>query len=242
MPGFEPTTFHLIAGSLIMVLGSLLQASVGFGIALFVVPLLVLLNPAFVPGPMIFSALFLATIMAFRGRSAVDPRKLGLAGVGLLFGTALGALGLVLIAADHWPRLFAVLILLAVALSISGIHIPVTGRNLVAAGIISGVMGTISGIHGPPIALLYQREKGNTVRATLAVFFVMAYAVALIALGTIGLFGKKELLLGLTLAPGVVAGYIFAKVTTSLLDRGYWLRIAILTVASLSAIALIFRS
>lgn len=225
-----------------MAVGSLLQASVGFGIALFVVPLLVLLNPAFVPGPMIFASLFLAAIMAFRGRSAVDPKKLGLAGVGLFMGTALGALALTIIAADQWPRLFAVLILLAVALSVSGVHIPMTGRNLVTAGIISGAMGTISGIHGPPMALLYQREAGNVVRATLAVFFVMAYAIALIALGMIGLFGKRELLMGFTLAPGVVAGYLIARFTTSLLDRGYWLRIAILAVASLSAIALILRN
>jgi len=224
-----------------MVVGSLLQASVGFGIALFVVPLLVLLNPVFVPGPMLFASLFLAAIMAFRGWSAIDLKKLGLAGVGLFVGTAAGALALMIVAADKWPKLFAVFILAAVALSASGIHIPVTRRNLVAAGIISGVMGTISGIHGPPMALLYQRETGNIVRPTLAIFFVMAYAIALIALGTIGLFGKKELLLGLTLAPGVIAGYIVARFSTKLLDRGYWLRLAILTVASLSAIALIFR-
>jgi hypothetical protein len=224
-----------------MVVGSLLQASVGFGIALFVVPLLVLLNPVFVPGPMLFASLFLAAIMAFRGWSAIDLKKLGLAGVGLFVGTAAGAMALMIVAADKWPKLFAVFILVAVALSASGIHIPATRRNLVAAGIISGVMGTISGIHGPPMALLYQREPGNIVRATLAIFFVMAYAIALIALGTIGLFGKKELLLGLTLAPGVIAGYIVARFSTKLLDRGYWLRLAILTVASLSAIALIFR-
>ena len=224
-----------------MVAGSLLQASVGFGIALFVVPLLVLLNPVFVPGPMLFASLFLAAIMAFRGWSAIDLKKLGLAGVGLFVGTAAGALALMIVAADKWPKLFAVFILVAVALSASGIHIPATRRNLVAAGIISGVMGTISGIHGPPMALLYQREPGNIVRATLAIFFVMAYAIALIALGTIGLFGKKELLLGLTLAPGVIAGYIVARFSTKLLDRGYWLRLAILTVASLSAIALLLR-
>ena len=69
----------LIAGSLIMVAGSLLQASIGFGIALFVVPLLVLLNPAFVPGPMLFASLFLASLMALRGREAIEPKKLGLA-------------------------------------------------------------------------------------------------------------------------------------------------------------------
>jgi len=242
MPSLEPTTFELIAGSLIMVIGSLLQASVGFGIALFVVPLLVLLNPGFVPGPMLFASLFLSVIMAFRGWRVIDSKILGLAGAGLFVGTALGALGLIVIAADKWPKFFAVIILLAVVLSASGIHISVTGRNLVAASIISGVMGTIAGIHGPPIALLYQKEAGNIVRATLAVFFVMAYAISIFALWTVGHFGKKELLIGFELAPGVVVGYIIAKFTTSLLDRGYWLRIAILTVASISAIAQFFRN
>jgi hypothetical protein len=52
MPTSDPSPPQLILGSPIMVVGSLLQASVGFGIALFVVPLLVLLNPVFVPGPM----------------------------------------------------------------------------------------------------------------------------------------------------------------------------------------------
>jgi uncharacterized protein len=242
MPISDPSIFQLILASLIMVIGALLQASVGFGIALFVVPLLALLNPVFVPGPMIFAALFLASIMAFRGWQAIDQKNLGLAGVGLVFGTILGAFVLLIVAAEQWPRLFAVLILLAVVLSISGIHIPISGRNLVAAGIIAGIMGTISGIHGPPMALLYQRETGSIVRATLAVFFVMAYSIALLALWVVGLFGKGSLLTGLALAPGVVTGYLLAGFTSKHLDRGPWLRIAILTVATLSAIALILRN
>lgn len=225
-----------------MVIGSLLQASVGFGIALFVVPLLILLNPAFVPGPMIFAALFLAVLMGFRGRSAVDPKKLGLAGAGLLAGTGAGALSLTVLAAENWPRLFALLIFSAVALSVSGIRVGLTGRALVGAGIVSGFMGTISGIHGPPMALLYQREPGAVVRATLAVFFVLAYALALIALSAVGLFGSRELLLGLALAPGVVAGYLLSRFSRRLVERGRWLRIAILSVASLSALALILKA
>lgn len=241
MLSIEPIVFEWIAGNLIMVIGSFLQSAVGFGIALFVAPLLVLLNPGFVPGPMLFASLFLAVIMTFRGWRVIDSKILGLAGAGLFVGTALGALGLMVIVADKWPHFFAIIILLAVALSASGVHISVTRRNVVAASIISGVMGTIAGIHGPPMALLYQKRAGKIVRATLAVFFVMAYAIALFALWMIGLFGKKELLMGFELAPGVVVGYILAKFSTSRLDRGHWLRIAILTFASLSAIALFFR-
>jgi uncharacterized protein len=232
---------QLILGSLIMVVGSLLQASVGFGIALFVVPLLFLLNPAFIPGPMLFASIFLAGIMALRGRGVLERGKLVMAGVGLFLGTAVAALALLVIAADYWPKFFAALILLAVVLSASGIHIPVTGRNLVAAGFISGVMGTISGIHGPPMALLFQKQPGQIVRGTLAFFFVIAYSIALVALFSVGRFGAREIKLGMALSPGVVAGYMAARFAAPILDKGKGLRIAILTVAALSALALMIR-
>jgi uncharacterized protein len=242
MPNTDFSTIQLAVGSLIMVIGSLLQASIGFGIALFVVPLLVLLNPAFVPGPMLFASLFLALIMSLRGWGSTDKTKLNHALVGLIIGTVAAALGLTIISAERLPRIFGVLILLAVAISASGVHIPLTRKNLVSAGIVSGVMGTLAGIHGPPIALLYQRQTGDTVRGTLAVFFVIGYSIALIALFFVGRFRSQELIMGLSLAPGVIAGYGIARFTTKLLDKGYWLRFAILTVASLSAIALILRS
>jgi hypothetical protein len=242
MPNLELTAFQLIAGTLLMAVGALLQASVGFGIALFVVPPLILLNPALIPGPMLFASLFLAGIMALRGRETIEPRKLGLAVAGLFLGTAAGALSLLVIPAEKWPKLFAVLILLAVTLSASGIHIPLTKRNSAVAGVISGVMGTIAGIHGPPMALLYQREAGNIVRANLAAFFALAYVIALVALGMVGLFGGKELFMGLALTPGVIVGYFAARFAARWLDRGRWLRMAILTVASLSAISLILRN
>jgi len=238
----DPTLFQVIIGSLIMVLGSLLQASVGFGIALFVVPMLILLNPAFIPGPMLFASLFLAAIMAFRGWQAIDRMKLNYALGGLLLGTVVAALGLTILAADKLPKVFGVIILMAVVISVSGIHIPLTRSNLVSAGAVSGVMGTIAGIHGPPIALLFQRQAGRTVRGTLAVFFVIGYSVALVALFLVGRFGEREIKLGLALAPGVIAGYLIARFTTKLLDKGHWLRIAILSVATLSAIALLFRN
>jgi uncharacterized membrane protein YfcA len=241
MPSLEPTTFQLIAGSLIMVMGSLLQASIGFGIALFVVPLLVLLNPAFVPGPMLFASLFLAAIMGVRGRSAIDRPKLSYALGGLFLGTVVAASGLAIIPADWLPKLFGILILAAVAISASGVHVSLTKVNLIFAGVVSGIMGTVAGIHGPPIALLYQREAGPIVRTTLAVFFFLAYSAALLALGSVGLFGWGELLAGFAIAPGVIGGYLIARFTTRLLDKGHWLRIAILIVAALSAISLIFR-
>jgi len=44
---------------------------------------------------------------------------------------------------------------IAVLLSVSGLSLRRTDSNLVGAGVVSGFMGTVSGIGGPPIALVY---------------------------------------------------------------------------------------
>ncbi len=236
------SAFELIMCTLIMAMGSALQASIGFGIALFVVPLLALVNPAYIPGPMILASLFLAGIMAVRGQGAIDQKNLNHVFIGLILGTAAGAWGLMVIPTKHLPTLFGLLILVAVAFSVMGINIPFKRRNLISAGMVSGVMGTMTGIHGPPIALLYQRQAADKVRATLAFFFVIAYAIALIALYLVRLFGTREFVLGLSLAPGVVIGYLVSRYTRKLFDNGRWLRIAILVVATLSALRLLWKS
>jgi uncharacterized membrane protein YfcA len=237
----DPSTLQVAAGNLIMMIGAVLQASVGFGIALVVVPLLTLMNPSFVPGPMLFASLFLALIMAFRGWGATDKRKLSQALSGLFLGTGIAALGLMIISAEQLPRLFGVLILIAVAISVSGIHFPLTKINLISAGLASGIMGTVAGIHGPPVALLYQRKTGDTVRATLAIFFVIGYSAALLALSLVGRLGLQEIKVGFSLTPGVVGGYLAAGFISPRLDRGPWLRTAVLTIATLSAMVLIFK-
>jgi hypothetical protein len=129
----------------------------------------------------------------------------------------------------------------AVVLSISGTRIAINGRNLVAAGIISGMMGTISGIHVRRWLFSINRRQEPSSGRLWPLFFVMAYSIALLALWAVGLFGKGELLAGFTLAPGVVAGNLLAGIISKHLDRAPWLRIAILTVAALSALALILR-
>jgi uncharacterized membrane protein YfcA len=233
---------QLILGSLIMVFGSALQASVGFGIALFVVPLLVLLNPALVPGPMLFASLILTTVMALRGWAAVDRGNLRQLFIGLFLGTVAGAVGLTVIAAGNLPMLFGLVILAAVVSSIIGMPIPFTRSYLIATGVVSGVMGTMTGIHGPPLALLYQRQTAGRVRATLAFIFTVAYAGALVALYLVRLFGTREIVLGLSLAPGVVIGYLVSLFIGKSFDRGNWLRMAILVVATLSALKLLWGS
>jgi len=238
MPHFE--LYELIAAICIATAGSLVQASVGFGFALVTIPLLTLINPVFAPGPTLCANLLLSILMIIRERSAIEQGQLRIAAYGLVAGTVVGALALSLIPRDHLGGLFGIMILTAVGLSVIGHHVAITPRNLLVVGLSSGVMGTMAGIHGPPIALLYQRAPGRTVRATLAVFFSFAYIISIGALFMTGLFGTRELILCAILAPGVIIGYILSWKLQERFD-GRYLWWGILIVAGLSGLALVAR-
>jgi uncharacterized membrane protein YfcA len=101
-------------------------------------------------------------------------------------------------------------------------------------------MGTMVGIHGPPIALVFQNAEPAQARAMLGAFFAVGYAMSVTALAVVGLFGRQELTLGLLLLPGIGIGCAIAPLVARFLDRGR-LRIAILTISGASAVALLVR-
>src|SRR3984893_5660178 len=182
----------------------------------------------------------LAVMMAYRGRAAINRRELALTLVGLGTGTAVGAWGLSLVAPASLTKLFALLILVAVLVSLIGTGVRVSRGALLAGGGAAGVMGTMVGIHGPPIALGFQNAEPAQARAMPGAFFAVGYATSVIALFAVGLFGRQELTVGLLLLPGVGIGYATAPLVGRFVDRRR-LRIAILTISGASAIALALR-
>jgi uncharacterized membrane protein YfcA len=112
---------------------------------------------------------------------------------------------------------------------------------LLAAGLLSGVLGTAVSIGGPPIALLYQRETGSRLRGTLAAFFLIGVTMSLVGLRAADRFGLAELRQGAQLVPGILLGFLVSRRASGLLDRGYT-RPAILTVSALSSVVVIARA
>ena len=108
------------------------------------------------------------------------------------------------------------------------------GLGLLAAGHL-GFTGTASSIGGPPIALIYQRVHGQTLRGTLALYFLVGSVLVLAAFGKLD---GKVLLESAQLVPFMVAGFACSTRAAKLLDRGRT-RQAVLAVSTVSAIALI---
>jgi uncharacterized protein len=226
--------------SLIVAAAAALQASTGMGMALLAAPLLALVNPALVPGPVLCAVMVLSAVVAWRERITLNFRMLAPAILGLLFGTAIGTTVLALLVGWHFARIFAALILGAVLLSMLGLPIRAGRLTLLLGGTASGVLGTMAGVHGPPIALVMQHEPPGRLRATLCAIFAIGCAIALVALASIGAFGITQAGLSLKLLPGVAAGLALAPIVAGRIDRRR-ARTAVLAISALSALALLFH-
>jgi uncharacterized membrane protein YfcA len=193
---------------------------------------LVLIDPAFVPAPITIAALGLNVLLIRRERDGFDP-QVRYAMVGLVPGAVVAGVTLASLPEHGLGVLFAVLVMIAVALSAVGLSIRPAPATLLGAGVVSGFMGTISGIGGPPVAIVYQRSPARMLRATLPRFFMLAGAIALGTLVVVGKVGRDELVAAVALLPGALGGYFLSPWLTRHIDR----RAARPVVLLLSAIA-----
>jgi len=93
------------------------------------------------------------------------------------------------------------------------------------------VMGTITSIGGPPMALLYQNEEGPRLRGTLAAFFTIGVIFSMGGLTVAGRFGWTEVKLATLLLPGIVAGFVLSAWTATRLDKRHTRAIVLVTSA-----------
>lgn len=234
-----PTEF--IAATLAVALGSIVQAASGVGAGFIMAPLLALIDLSLVPGPLIFGSLSLSGIMAYRERGAIDVEHVPIILAGLVPGSILGAWLLASVPIDSLGLVFGSVILVAIAITVSGPDFRLSWTAAIASGALSGVMGTSSGMGAPPLALLYQKRSGSVVRSTLALLYTAAAMLMVLVLVAFGRFAAKEAVAGLLLVPGFLIGYLAANRFTPRLE-GRGSRVAVLAVSGAAAIALVIRS
>lgn len=225
----------------IALLGAILQGSVGFGLGLLGVPLLVLIDPVFIPGPLLLAAFLLNLLMSRRERTSIDFGSVKWAVPGRILGAILGAGILTLIPQGRLSVLFSLMVLVAVGISFTGWEVSPSPWNVFSAGTFSGFMGTTSAIGGPPMALVFQRQKGSRIRGTLSVIFAIGTVISMLSLVVIGRFGLEEIQAAFVLFPGIILGFFLSHQTAKILDRGF-IRIAVLVTSAASGFFALLRN
>jgi uncharacterized membrane protein YfcA len=241
VPTLPVTPTDIAIAFVLSVVGAAIQGNVGIGFAVLAAPMLLVMNPAFVPGPVVLAAMLLVILMALRERNDVIAGDVRWAIVGRLVGTLPGAYAISVLPRSAYELLFAALVMLGTVLSALGWHVAPTRRNVTIASMISGFMSVVSSVGGPPMALVYQNEEGPRIRSTISAIFIFGGFITLAGLWWAGRFHAVEFLLGLLLMPGVVVGFAISRYTTGWFDRAR-IKPAVLAISGLSALVVMLRA
>ncbi len=223
------------------VLGAFVQGSVGFGHNLIAAPAMAFVDDRFVPGPAILGAMMLTALMLVRDRNGVHLGEVRTALLGRVPATVLAAATVVFLPERGLAVLFAALVLVAVGISASGVHLRPTPPRLFGAGALSGFMATTTSIGGPPMAMLYANEEGRRMRGTLAGFFLVGSFLSVGALVAAGQFGVESARLSMLQAPGIVVGFAASTFGARHLDAGHT-RPAVLAVSVVGAVSVLAKT
>lgn len=200
------STLAVTALLLTTVVAAFVQGSSGLGFALIVAPVVGLVEPRMLPVALLILMLPLNGYIAWRERAHLDLRGAGWITAARLAATPAG----VAILAVVPDRFLGVLIggstILAAVASLALPSFRPSPPAYVAAGVVTGLSETATGIGGPPLALVYQHRPAPELRATLALCFLVGEIASLVALAFAGRLSGPGLEASLWLMPAVLLG------------------------------------
>ena len=168
--------------ALALMLGATVQALVGLGLGLVAAPVVTIVDPSLMPELLLVMVAVLPLLTLIRSHEEIDWRGLAWVLPARVPGIAVGVFFLAYFSERYIGVAVALMVLLAVALSLTPLEVPVRPTTLVTTGFISGVAGTATSIGGPPVALLYQHRSPAQIRNTLAVLFTVGGAMSLVGI------------------------------------------------------------
>ena len=210
---------YVVIATAILV-GSCLQASIGFGLGMLAAPVVTLVEPSLIPGTLIMLATMVTLAVTVRERSAIDFSGTGWALVGRVPGTVAGAFLLAALPERALAILIAGVVLSGVLLTSLGWVPAPRRRNLVLAGATSGIFGTATSIGGPPMALVWQGNSGPRLRGTMSGFFLIGSLLSIAMLALTGAVHAETFRACALLAPAMAVGYVLSRYVNGFLNPG----------------------
>ncbi|MFD8795613.1 TSUP family transporter [Streptomyces vinaceus] len=192
--------------ALTVALAAFVQGSSGLGFALIVAPVAGILDPGLLPVFVLASMIPLNLYVAWRERAALDLRGAGWITAARLAATP-GGLALLWLIPDRGIGLFVgIATVLAAVVSLAAPAFTPGRAAYVAAGAVTGLTETATGVGGPPLALVYQHRPPAELRATVAVCFLVGEVASLALLFATGQGRVQDLGRAVLLLPAIAAG------------------------------------
>ena len=212
-----PDAWHYAAMAAVVFGAAVAQGVGGVGFAMFAAPVAAMFFPQLAPGPLLTLGGFISLLTALRERAAIDWPAVSYALAGRAVGTLIAIYAMARFAPQALGVLFACMILAAVGLSVAGLRFSATPGRVSGAGVASGIMGTMTSVGAPPIAIVLQHAAPPRLRATLGMVLFLGSIFSLAMLALAKRYTGYHVGLALSLAPFLLAGFAVSNRLRTLL-------------------------
>lgn len=230
----------LLLCCLIIVFASILQSAIGMGFGMLASPLIALVKIELVPGSILIMGMLVAFSGAWRERNNISLLELKLGVWGRVIGSFIAFCLLLLIPdVEIFLIVFGVLMLLAIAITYYGKKITFNPKNLFQLSILSGLMGSITAVGAPPMALIYHDRDPSIVRPTLNAFFFSGCVLGLISLGASGWISIEDFWVSILFIPAMFLGIFLSGFFKNIPSKS--MSKLLLCLSAFSSIALVLK-
>ncbi len=212
-----PDAWHYAAMAAVVFGAAVAQGVGGVGFAMFAAPVAAMFFPQLAPGPLLTLGGFISLLTALRERAAIDWPAVSYALAGRAVGTLIAIYAMARFAPQALGVLFACMILAAVGLSVAGLRFSATPGRVSGAGVAFGIMGTMTSVGAPPIAIVLQHAAPPRLRATLGMVLFLGSIFSLAMLALAKRYTGYHVGLALSLAPFLLAGFAVSNRLRTLL-------------------------
>lgn len=222
--------------------GTLVQRLSGAGYGMFAAPVMAFVAPDWLPGTVVLVGFLIGSGALLNTRDSVQWSDLPAGFAGRILGAGTAAyIATAVVGTDVLAIIVGLVVIFAVGLTILGLTFPISNRSLFAAGGVSGVMGTLTGVGAPPMAILYANVETRRAAATQNAFYGFGTLAAIVALSVAGVLTLPQLAFAASLAPLVPLALWASRPLATRFERGA-IRPWALGLATLSALSLLARS
>jgi len=236
-----PDLWQYAAMAVVVFGAAVAQGVGGIGFAMFAAPVAAIFFPQLAPGPLLTLGGFISLLTALRERACIDWSSVSYALVGRAVGTLIAIYAMARFAPQTLGVLFAGMILIAVGLSAAGLRFTATPGRVSGAGVASGIMGTMTSVGAPPIAIVLQHTAPPRLRATLGVVLFLGSIFSLAMLALAKRYTGYHVGLALSLAPFLLAGFAVSNRLRTLLPP-HAVRVVLLAACALGAVGVLVKA
>ncbi len=239
----DGTTVYVV---LVVFLATLIRSALGFGEALFAVPLLALLLPLRVAAPLaVLISITIAGIIVIQDWQKIHLRSTGW----LMFATLFGIpVGLSLLTSSHQRTAKVALAIVLIAFSAYSLFgskpLELKTDNLawlLGCGFFAGVLGGAYGMNGPPLAIYgaMRRWSPQHFRATLQGYFLPASIIGMAGYWLAGLWVPAVTHYYLISLPAAIPAILLGRLVNRRLREETYLKYVYAGLAGIAAVLLI---